>query len=448
MAADRRTSLTRRPLRMTLLMAALGLAGAVRAQSLQELYEAARAYDATYLAARAVADSAQYQLGQAEALNRPKVGLGVSATRTETDPPSKVSRDRFGNTVTNAGLTASYALFNRSNSVTIEQARKNVEVAQSDLDTAEQDLIIRIATAYFDVLAAKDALATTQANKTAISEQLASAKRNFEVGTATITDTREAQARYDLATAQELAADNDLRVKGVTLDQLVGRVGVQPRPLAQPVALPPVTPSTVDAWVNTAESSHPAIRKAQLGLDVARLEIDKAKAARLPTVDLSGSFGSQHTSGTGVSYTGTATNAQAAVALNMPIYSGGAITNRIRETVSLEEKSRNDLAYAQRSVEEGTKRAFFGVQSLLAQVKAYEAAEASSQLALEATQLGYKVGVRVNLDVLNAQLQLYTTQRDLARARYDVLVNSLRLRQASGQLRPEDVTAVNGLLAR
>ncbi|WAC72121.1 TolC family outer membrane protein [Roseateles sp. SL47] len=448
MAADRRTPLTRHLPRMTLLMAALGLAGAVRAQSLQEVYEAARTYDATYLAARAVAESAQYQLGQSEALNRPTVGLGASATRTETDPPSKVSRDRYGNTVSTVGLSASYALFNRSNSVTIEQSRKNVEVAQADLDTAEQDLIIRIATAYFDVLAAKDALSTSQSNKAAIAEQLASAKRNFEVGTATITDTREAQARYDLATAQELAADNDLRVKQVTLDQLVGRVGVQPRPLATPVVLPPVTPTTVDSWVSTAESGHPSIRKAQLGLDVARLEIDKAKAARLPTVDLTGSYGAQRQTGTGLSYTGNLTNATAAVALNVPIYSGGAITNRIRETVALEEKSRNDLDYARRSVEENTKRAFFGVQSLLAQVKAYEAAESSTKLALEATQLGYKVGVRVNLDVLNAQTQLYTTQRDLAKARYDVLVNSLKLRQASGQLRPEDVTAINGLLAR
>ncbi|SEL17492.1 outer membrane protein [Roseateles sp. YR242] len=448
MAADRRTPLTRRLPRMTLLMAALGLAGAVHAQSLQEVYDAARGYDATYLAARAIADAAQYQLGQAEALNKPTLGVGASATRTETDPPNSVSRDRFGNTVTTAGLTASYALFNRSNSVTIEQARKNVEVAQSDLDTAEQDLIIRIATAYFDVLAAQDALSTSRANKAAIAEQLASAKRNFEVGTATITDTREAQARYDLATAQELAADNDLRVKGVTLDQLVGRVGVAPRPLATPVALPPVTPSTVDPWVNTGQDGHPAIRKARLGLDVARLEIDKAKAGRLPTVDLTGTFGAQRQTGTGLSYTGNVTNATAAVAVNMPIYSGGAITNRIRETVALEEKSRNDLDFARRSVEEGTKRAFFGVQSLQAQVQAYEAAEASSKLALEATQLGYKVGVRVNLDVLNAQTQLYTTQRDLAKARYDVLVNSLKLRQASGQLRPEDVTAINGLLAR
>jgi len=209
-----------------------------------------------------------------------------------------------------------------------------------------------------------------------------------------------------------------------------------------------VAPSTVDPWVSQAEGGHPAIRKAQLGLDIARYEIERAKGARLPTVDLTAQLGVQRSTGEGVQYTGNLKNASVGVALNMPIYSGGAITNRIKETVALEEKSRNDLDFARRSVEEGTKRAFFGVQSLQAQVKAYEAAEASSKLALEATQLGYKVGVRVNLDVLNAQTQLYTTQRDLAKARYDVLVNGLKLRQASGQLRPEDVAAINALLAR
>ena len=450
MAAERRTSPISRLPRVSLLAAALALmAGAAQAQSLQELYDAARAYDATYLAARATAESAQYRYGQALALARPSVGVGVSSTRSELDPPgSGVQRDRFGNTVTNAGLNAKYAGFNRPNQGSIDQARLGVDVAESDLATAEQDLIVRVAQAYFDVLAAKDTLSTSSANKAAIAEQLASAKRNFEVGTATITDTREAQARYDLATAQELAADNDLRVKRVTLDQLVGRVGVEPRPLAVPVVLPPVAPSTVDPWVSQAEGGHPAIRKAQLGLDIARYEIERAKGARLPTVDLTAQLGVQRSTGEGVQYTGNLKNASVGVALNMPIYSGGAITNRIKETVALEEKSRNDLDFARRSVEEGTKRAFFGVQSLQAQVKAYEAAEASSKLALEATQLGYKVGVRVNLDVLNAQTQLYTTQRDLAKARYDVLVNSLKLRQASGQLRPEDVTAINALLAR
>lgn len=451
MAAERRTSPISRLPRVTLVTAALALlAGAAQAQSLQELYDAARAYDATYLAARAVADSAQYRYGQTQALARPSVGLGVGATRNEVDLPNigGTNPGRQGNTVSNAGLSAKYAVFNRPNAGSIEQARLGVDVAQQDLQTAEQDLIVRVAQAYFDVLAAKDTLSTSSANKAAIAEQLASAKRNFEVGTATITDTREAQARYDLATAQELAADNDLRVKRVTLDQLVGRVGVEPRPLAVPVALPPVAPSTVEPWVSQAEGGHPAIRKAQLGLDIAKIEIERAQGARWPTVDLNASLGVQRQTGEGLSYTGNTKQGSLGVSVNLPVYSGGAITNRIKETVALEEKSRNDLDFARRSVEEGTKRAFFGVQSLQAQVKAYEAAEASSKLALEATQLGYKVGVRVNLDVLNAQTQLYTTQRDLAKARYDVLVNSLKLRQASGQLRPEDVTAINALLSR
>ncbi|MCH7344079.1 TolC family outer membrane protein [Pelomonas sp. CA6] len=450
MAADRRPSLPSLALRASSLAAALCLAlGSAQAQSLQELYDAARAFDATYLGARAVADSAQYKYGQAEALNRPTLGLGVSATRTETDPPGSLPRDRFGGTQAQAGLSAKYAVFNRSNSVTIEQARRNLEIATADLESAEQDLIVRVAQAYFDVLAAQDTLATSRANKTAIAEQLASAKRNFEVGTATITDTREAQAKYDLAVANELGADNDLRVKRVTLDQLVGRVNVQPKPLAQPVALPAVQPAEVDPWVTQAEELHPGVRKARVGLDIARLEIDKAKAGHLPTVDLSGSLGALRQSGTlYAAQSGTTPSASIGVSLSLPLYTGGAVTNRIKETVALEEKSRNDLDFARRSVIEGTRRAFFGVQSLQAQVKAYEAAEASSKLALEATQLGYKVGVRVNLDVLNALTQLYSTQQSLAKARYDVLVNSLKLRQAAGQLKPEDVTAINQLLAK
>jgi outer membrane protein len=124
------------------------------------------------------------------------------------------------------------------------------------------------------------------------------------------------------------------------------------------------------------------------------------------------------------------------------------VQNRIKETLSLEEKAREDLEAARRSVAQVTRVAYFGVQSGLAQVKALEAAESSSKLALEATQLGYKVGVRVNLDVLNSQLQLFQTQRDLAKARYDVLVGSLKLRQAAGQLAPGDIEALNRLLAK
>lgn len=433
------------------LAAGLLLAGAAQAQSLQELYDAARSYDATYLSTRAAADASAARAAQAEALTRPTLGLGATGTVARSDPPTAGA---INSTTIAANLQGKYSVYNAANAPTIDKARRAYALAQADLESAEQDLIVRLATAYFDVLAAKDALATTRANKAAISEQLASAKRNFEVGTATITDTREAQAKYDLAVAQELAADNDLRVKRVTLDQFVGRVGVEPKGLAQPVALPALSSENLDTWVTSADEQHPAVRKARLGLEVAQLDTQIARAGEKPTLDASATLGASnlHNSLNGAAATasGVGTSKQATIGLTFtyPLYTGGLTQNRIKETLVLEDKARNDLDFARRSVAEATRRAFFGVQSLKAQVAAYEAAESSTKLALEATQLGYKVGVRVNLDVLNAQTQLYSTQRDLAKARYDVLVNSLKLRQASGQLRPEDVNATNALLAR
>jgi len=458
---DHRALNSRRPIKLLALGIALALAaaGGAQAQSLQDLYEAARAYDATYLSARALADAAQYRAAQVDALGRPTLGLGVSTTHQQVLPPDryatvngqqvKVSGDRVSATTVQAGLTGRYALYNRGNRISIDQAQRGLSVAQADLEAAEQDLIVRVSQAYFDVLAAQDALATTRASKAAIAEQLASAKRNFEVGTATITDTREAQARFDLATAAEIGADNDLRIKGVTLDQLVGRVGVTPKPFALPVALPAVLPANIDPWVNQADELHPAVRRARLALEVAQLETAKARAADGVTVDLTATLGGNNARGLAATNgVGTTGSSSVGVSLNYPLYSGGAIQNRIKETLALEEQSRNTVDFARRSVAEGTRRAYLGVQSLTAQVKALEAAESSSKLALEATQLGYKVGVRVNLDVLNAQTQLFTTQRDLAKARYDVVLNSLKLRQASGLLTPSDVAAANQLLAK
>ncbi len=442
--AVQRRSRTRRLLRAGLpALLLIAAAAGARAQSLQELYDAARGYDATYLAASALADSAQYRNEQVKALNRPSVGLSASGTRSETDS----SRGRTSNTITSASISASQPLFNRANSVSIDQAEKNLVIASADLALAEQDLIIRLSQAYFDVLASQDALGTTRANKTGIAEQLASAKRAFEVGTATITDTREAQARYDLALAQEIAAENDLRVKRIALDQLVGRNGVEPRPLLLPAQLPTVTPGNAEEWVSRSVDS-PSVRKAQLGYDIAQLETTKARAGHLPTVALVGSVGgSRSTVSTFTTVSGNTTQAQVGVQLNLPLFAGYSIQNRVKETLSLEEKSRNDLEAARRSVTLATRQAFSSLQSGEASVKALEAAEASNKLALEATQLGYKVGVRVNLDVLNAQTQLFTTQRDLARARYDVLLGNLRLRQATGTLKPEDVVNVSRQLA-
>jgi outer membrane protein len=435
------------PLTQTALAAALslGLAGAANAQSLQEVYEAARAYDATYLSARSLAESAEYRVEQSEALLRPSATATAGASGTQNNFPVVGSR---GSTTVQGALNGRYPLFNKANKISIDQARKSLETAKADLDTAEQDLIVRVAQAYFDVLAAQDTLATTRANKAATAEQLASAKRNFEVGTQTITDTREAQAKFDLGTAQEIAAENDLRTKRIALDQLVGRQGVAPKPLVVPVVLPSTSPANPEEWVTQADALHPSVRRARVGLEVATLETERARAGELPTVDAVGSVSANDSRGRAITLPGTTTTASLGVQLNWPLYTGGSVQNRIKETLKLEEKSRSDLEAARRGVAQATRVAYFGVQSGLAQVKALEAAEASTKLALEATQLGYRVGVRVNLDVLNSQTQLYTTQRDLAKARYDVLVGGLRLRQAAGQLAPADVQALTALLAK
>jgi outer membrane protein len=430
-----------RPLAVALALSLAALAPSLAsAQSLIQLYDAAHAYDANYLSARAQYESAPYRVDQTRALLRPNVSLAANAGELKAylENSPNPTNSSYGVTI-----TGRQPIINQSNRTTIAQSERSLVSSQADLDAAEQDLMLRVSQAYFDVLGAQDTLETTRASKTAIAEQLASAKRNFEVGTATITDTREAQARYDLATAQEIAADNDLVTKRIALDQLVGRTNVTPRQLAVPVVLP-LPKTSVEEYVSRAAEEHPSVRRALVAFEVAQLETEKARAQRLPTVDAVASVGN----GRGLYQPGAfGQTTSIGLQLNVPIYSGGAIQNRIKETLVLEERARNDLESARRGVTQTTRQAYYTLQSGAAQVKALEAAEASSQLALEATQVGYRVGIRVNVDVLNAQSQLYQTRRDLARARYDVLLATLRLRQASGQLTPADVLAIDRLLA-
>lgn len=438
----------RRPL-FALLLAWGGLSASAPAlaQSLQALHELARAHDARLGAARAGVDAAGHRVDQARGTQRGTVGVNASLFRSATDAPMR--DNLIYNTRPTAELRATRPLFNRAVEVQVEQAERNLNAARNELEEAEQDLIVRVAEAYFNVLAARDSLETARRSQAAIAEQLASAKRNFEVGTATITDAREAQARADLARAQEIAAQNQLQTARVALEQVVGRAGADPRPLARPVKLPPGAEGEVEGWAQRVEQA-PAVRRARLALEVAELETRRARAGELPTVDLVGSYGKSRNSGSaaGTFGIGTTTSTSVGVQANWPLYTGGAVPARVRETLSLSERARQDLENAQRTLAQTTRQAYYTVRSGEAQVQALEAAEASSQLALEATQTGYRVGVRINIDVLNAQTQLFTTRRDLDRARYDLLLGQLRLRQAAGVLGAADVARFEALLQR
>ena len=246
-----------------------------------------------------------------------------------------------------------------------------------------------------------------------------------------------------------IAADNDLRVKMIALDQLVGKADTAPLALAPPITLPALLPADVNLWVTQAIDEHPALRQSALALEVAQLETRKAQAANQPTLDLTGSYSTARNDGSASSFANShISTAAVGLSLNWALFAGYAIQNRVKETLALEDKARTDLVAAQRSVAQNTRTAYFGVLSGQGQVKALEAAEASSQSALDANKLGYQVGVRINIDVLNAQSQLFQTKRDLARARYDVLLGGLKLRQANGTLKPDDLQAINTLLTR
>lgn len=423
-----------------------GLATSAQAQNLQTLYEAALAYDATYLSARAQHQADQAKAEQAYAGVRPSVGLNAGANWSNVNTEgSALDRTRSAQS---AAIAASQPLYRPANRIAVEQAQKSLLASEAQLQNAEQALIVRLADAYFNVLAAEDNLAFVKAQKTAVAEQLAAAKRNFEVGTSTITDTREAQAQYDLVIAREIAAENDLRVKKLALDQLVGRSGTAPWRLGTGKALPEVQPADVNAWVNRAETEHPLVRQASAGLDIAQLETRRAEAGQGPTLDATAQYQIARGAGSSPPFPYARSNtATVGVQFNLPLYTGGAVKNRIAETLALQDKARTDLEAARRGTAQATRTAYFGVVSGLGQVKALEAAEASSQSALEANQLGYQVGVRINIDVLNAQSQLFQTKANLAKARYDVLVGNLRLKQASGALNADDLKPIDALLA-
>ena len=419
------------------------------ANDLLQIYKEALVNDPQYRSAIAAKTAGQERSVQGRAGLLPTVSLsgGVSKSRTEIDPDvgSTVSNRSNGNSLT---LSLNQPLFRLANWEQYEQGKLSVLVSDLQFAQAQQDLMLRVSQAYFDVLAAQNTLKTLQAQKIAVAEQLASAKRNFEVGTSTITDTHEAQSQYDLITAQELAGQGDLEVRRAALQQIIGKDAGDLSSLKDGVQIGGPQPAQITDWVTTAEKQNFNVAVSQLSLEIAQREIKKSRAGHFPTVDLSASTGRSN-SGASASLPGnTSRPTTIGVSLNIPIFSGFATDSRVRESVALEDKSRNDYENARRAAAQAARQSYVGVVSGLSQIKAYEAAEISSQSALDSTKLGYQVGVRINIDVLNAQQKLSTTRQSLAKARYDSIMSGLRLKAAAGTLKEADLSEVNALLAR
>ncbi len=420
------------------------------AADLLDIYRAALASDPVYSAARASWSAAQEKLPQSRAGLLPQASLSASTQHNDRDlnfrdSTQPGSRSQFNSN--SASVSITQPIYRQQNFAAYEQGKIQVVLADAQLAAAGQDLILRVAQAYFDVLLARDSVAFAESQKTAIGQQLEQAKRNFEVGNATITDTHEAQARYDLVTAQEIAARNDLEVRNRALEQLIGRAAPALALLGKRFTLQPPDPSSMESWVEQARSLSLQVRIALENLNFSTLDVRRNRGAHHPTLDAYATV-SESSSGSGTQGgAGTETSSKVVgLQLAIPLYQGGAISSRVREAIANEDRARQDLENARRSAELAARQGYLGVTSGIAQVRALEAALVSNQSSLDSTRLGQEVGVRTQVDVLNAQQQLFSARRDLAQARYNYILSLLRLKAAAGQLGETDLERVNSWL--
>ncbi|MBL8485462.1 MAG: TolC family outer membrane protein [Rhodocyclaceae bacterium] len=433
-------------------IALFGAAGAapIHAADLLETWRDAQQSDALYASARAQRSAADERIPQARAGLLPTLSASANTTYNDQDVHYRTptlfpqGSQRYNSNGWN--VTLAQPLFRWQNWVAYKQGELQVLQAEAQFGQARQELALRTAQAYFDVLYGQDVLASIVAQKEATTQQLELAKRSFDVGTVTITDVHEAQSRYDLATAQEIAARADLDVKRDNLRQIIGREPDVLKRLRGNVALSAPVPDAVEQWVSSAETGALTVQAQRAAQEIASREVERARAGHLPTLDVVASYGR---TGQGGSVTGVGSDIkQTTIGLQLavPLYAGGSVSSRAREAQALRQKADADLDFARRGAAFAARQAYLGVSSGRAQVKALEAALLSSQSSLDANKLGYEVGVRINIDVLNAQQQLYVTRRDLAKARYDTLMAQLKLKAAAGGLGEDDLAAVNALL--
>jgi outer membrane protein len=417
----------------------LALAPAAHATNLSDVFRDAQTYDAQYAAARAAREAGQEKAAQGRAGLLPNVNLGGNVRYNSVEsslPGGDADYDSNG-----LSLTAAQPLFRKQNLVQYQQAREQVRIADMQFRVAEQDLILRVAQAYFDVLQSQDNIAFIDAQKAAITEQLAAAKRNFEVGTATITDTHEAQARYDLAIAQEIAEQNSLNIRLRALEKLIGKPAGTLDSLVDNKLLK-LEPGTLDEWAARAVEGNLQAEIQRIARTIADQEVERNRAGHLPTLDAVAGYSLNNNQNFGNQQVDTRT-ASIGVELNLPIYQGGLTSSRVREAVANREKARQDVEVATREAGLQARQAWLNVNSGVARVRALEQALVSTRAQLDSTKLGLDVGVRTSLDVLDAEQQVLSARRDLAGARYAYLLSGLSLKAAVGSLSPADLAEID-----
>ena len=416
-------------------------------QSLLDIYHQALAHDPTLASALSANKAAQEIIEQGKALYRPTVNFNANANTTQshirylsgTPSPGSTNFENF-----NAAIEARQPIYRKQNLVAMDQAATQVSLADKQYHLSQQNLILRSTQAYFDVLIAQDKIALINAQKVAILSQLDQAKATFEVGTATITDVNEAQARYDLIIAQEIAAVNEFEIAKRSIEAITGELPTKLATVKPDIQVTQLSQNMQD-WQQVGLQNNLNIQIQQDALKLAEQEVEHANAGHLPTLDAVASLSDNYSNGSpSVFSTGNdLKSATIGLQLQIPLYAGGAISSKARQAVLNKQKAQDDVDIARRNTDLETQRAYLNLGTTIAQVKALEQALTSSQSQLDSTKLGYEVGVRTSVDVLNAQQQLFSAKRDLLQARYSYLVNIIRLKAASGLVSELDLQDIN-----
>ncbi|MCC7007139.1 MAG: TolC family outer membrane protein [Ottowia sp.] len=436
----------------------LALAVPAYADDLLQIYRDAQSNDPIFAAAQANYFASIEKSPQARAGLLPQINSQWSRVRNTTSPQSNIGTSPITPFQTNWNISLTQPLFRWDRWQSYQQGKLSEISAQLQLTQAQNELILRVTQAYFDLLVAQDSLALTQSKRHSLQAQLAQAKHNFEIGAATIVDTHDAQARHDLAYAQEIAAQSELELKQGALAQITNKPSSTVAGLRTNAIIPSLAPAHATEWVKQAEQNNTAIMLAQISLEVAQREKNKAGSGHFPSVDLiaSRTYSDQIGPPTSASNTlnappaisgeGDTYSNQIGIQITVPLFSGGAVQSQVRETLALIHRARHDLENARRNAVQNTRAAFLGVTSGLAQIQALQAAQKSAQSAYASNQLGYEVGVRINIDVMNAQDQLIATQHDLYKAHYDTLLAYTKLKATVNTLEESDVIWLNTLL--
>jgi outer membrane protein len=440
----------RRWLAATIFFGVCNAGATPRSADLNDLYVLALSSDPTFQSAAFALQAARQQRPEAFSALFPSVIANGSGSRTfgrtKYTDVSEVNRS-FDTDQWVLQLTQ--PLFRAEILLAYGEARASVEQAAAQYAAAEQDLILRVTRAYFDVVVAERHVSAAQAQVTALNEQLHAARHSFEAGVASVTDVDDTQSRAAQAESQHVAAINDLDSASAALEAIIGMTPPSLNVLKLKAVLPQPNPADVASWVDHAITDNPLVKAANAAVTMADFELDRSHAQRLPTIDMVATYGGNYSSGNITDPSNFGSNVkdrQISVQVTVPLFDGGALQAHVAEARAKRAKARADFTAAQRQAALGARQSFAAVVSGVAQVHALETAEAAGHSAVKGNRIGYGLGIRINSDVLNSEQQLYTTMQDLDKARYDTLFEGLKLKAATGELSPDDLRAVNALL--